>query len=348
MGAGEAGDDAVSLAAPLARQGTPPSEGGRGGGDSAVDAAVVESRGRRTHKKRLIPVRDQLSDGARRTKAWLEGSAVALFGPIGFTADKITLTPPAHGYRAADGGNRYDCARALRAAQAAANARMRARVTVPTAPANANRAGLQSREMLLVLAESLAWFRDGDGRTVFANDDNAIRQLQERGLVCQPTPRFHAYEPPGPISSASYAATDDVRIPASPASFSTQGFRSWGAACQAGAAARRAFVERVERDWTFGDDSYSALAKWSREARERAWGGLARNERAAILAKFSACMAVYWALEHPSEIPGGDFSWNMLQSVGGNLLRAEMERRKASGDHRADRYGIVADHVKGK
>ena len=206
------------------------------------------------------------------TKAWLEGSAVALFCPIGFTADKINLTPPAPGRRAPDGGNRYDCARTLRTAHAAANTRMRNRVTVPTAPASATRTGLQSPEVLLVLAESLAWFRDGDGRIVFANDDNAIRQLQERGLVRQPTPRFHAYEPPGPMTSACDAATDDVRIPTNPASFSTQGFRSWGAASQAGAAARRAFVQRVERDWTFGDDSYSALAKWTREARERERG----------------------------------------------------------------------------
>ena len=59
-------------------------------------------------------------------------------------------------------------------------------------------------------------------------------------------------------------------------------------------------------------------------------------------------MAMYWALEHPDQITVGELSWNKLQTVGGNLLRAEMERRKASGDHRADRFGIVADHVKGK
>ena len=281
VGAGEADDDNVSLAALLARQGTPPSEGGRGGGDSST---VVRSHGRIIRAKRLIPARDQLSDGARMTKAWLEGSAIALFGPIGFTADKIKLTPPAPGRRAPDGGNRYDCARSHRGERPDAHPCHGA----DGARERHARAGLQCPEVLLDLAESLAWFRDGDGRTVFANDNNTIRQLQERGLVRQSTPRFHAYEPPGPMTSASDAATDDVRIPTSPASFSTQGFRFWGAASQAGAAARRAFVERVERDWMFGDDSYSALAKWTREARERTWSGLAPNERAAMLAKFSA------------------------------------------------------------
>ena len=205
------------------------------------------------------------------TKAWLEGSAVALFCPIGFTADKINLTPPAPGRRAPDGGNRYDCARTLRTAHAAANTRMRNRVTVPTAPASATRTGLQSPEVLLVLAESLAWFRDGDGRIVFANDDNAIRQLQERGLVRQPTPRFHAYEPPGPITSASDAATDDVRIPTSPASFSTQG---------SDPGVRR--VKRVQRLAARSSSASSAIGRLATILIPRSRSGRGRRERESV------------------------------------------------------------------
>ena len=63
---GEDDDDDVPLAAlarQLTRQGTPPSEGGRGGGDSST--VVRCNRGRIIRERRLIPVRDQLSDGAR-------------------------------------------------------------------------------------------------------------------------------------------------------------------------------------------------------------------------------------------------------------------------------------------
>lgn len=146
---------------------------------------------------------------------------------------------------------------------------------------------------------------------------------------------------PAAVAQTEAEVPDDdvgrVRMPhAESKIFCQQGNRHW----PQDADARAAFVQRMERRWTYDGQEYDAMYLWTDEVRAAAWSGhTKRNMRA----KFGGALAVYWALTHEDALPVNcNKIWNELDKLGGSMLRELINARGGT------RYDIVFAHVQEK
>ena len=208
------------------------------------------------------------------------------------------------------------------------------------APAN----GASGGTVILVHPSVVFWREDtAAGATYhFTTTKQAEEQAAARGFVQCAVQHLEEVTVPAP-APVTAPAQGEVRIPAT-FFMPSELYDDEG----------KGFISKVEDGWeeTMGDEKvvFDGLWMWTKTVRTGAWKG-----NKTLQNRFSAAMAVYWALTHFNQLEGvTNLTMNELATPGSNLIarcerarKAECER-KGEPYSRRDAYGWVCDYIRAK
>ena len=176
----------------------------------------------------------------------------------------------------------------------------------------------------------------------FTDSKKAEEQAAGRGFVRCAVQYLPEVTGPAP-APVTAPAQGEVRIPAT-FSLPSELYDNEG----------KGFISKVEDGWeeTMGDEKvvFDGLWMWTKDVRAGAWKG-----NKTLQNRFSAAMAVYWALTHFNQLEGVTrLTMNDLAPPGSKLIaqsekarQAECER-KGEPYRRRDAYGYVCDYIRAK
>jgi hypothetical protein len=179
-----------------------------------------------------------------------------------------------------------------------------------------------------------------DEKTILTSDDYSASVATEEGYVEVPVEMFVRQPPTGEGATAAAQrprGEGGVRVAKSFPNFKA------GPTGENGVAISKfqVVIAAVETGFQIEGTTYDAMYLWDDDARSKAWAGESSQAKKTLGTKFSAFMAVYWALTREHAPNSSVQTFQSLEKAGGALLTALSKSREKN----ETRHTIVHEAV---
>mmetsp|Transcript_23775 Transcript_23775/g.58280 ORF Transcript_23775/g.58280 Transcript_23775/m.58280 type:complete len:242 (-) Transcript_23775:56-781(-) len=179
-----------------------------------------------------------------------------------------------------------------------------------------------------------------DEKTILTTDEYSASVATEEGYVEVPVEMFVRQPPAGKGAAAAAQrprGDGGVRV-----AMSFPNFRP-GATGENGVPISKfqVVIAAVETRFQVEGEAYDAMYLWDDDAHGKAWALELPAVKKSLGTKFSAFMAVYWALTHDRDPNSSNETWQGLEKAGGAMLTA-LSKSRGKGE---TRHTIVREVV---